>query len=253
MSRNGQDHSSSKFPESIERRLNLYSLAAMAAGVSVLALAHPASAEVVVTKKKIPISGFGPTPIDLNNDGIADFQFQNVLGAYDHSFYGYVTVAPLTGGEAVGGNRGLVGPYASALVRGANVGPSAHFSTSQAREQLMIERTAGSSSAPPPVRFYYGKWDGVGNDRFVGVKFLIKGATHYGWIRLTINLTGRVSGTITEYGYETVANKKLGAGLTTDSSQTAKGSEDRKELSKPGPSIGMLALGADGLALWRRQ
>ncbi len=56
---------------------------------------------------------------------------------------------------------------------------------------------------------------------------------------------------ITEYGYETIANKALGAGLA--SSDAADG-QAQATADKPGhPSLGMLAYGAAGLALWRRE
>src|ERR1700760_439816 len=42
-------------PTSIDRNLRVYSTAALAAGVSLLALAQPAHSEVVVTKKTISI------------------------------------------------------------------------------------------------------------------------------------------------------------------------------------------------------
>ena len=42
-------------PNDLNRQVSLYSLAAAAAGVSMLALAQPAAAEVVITKRTIPI------------------------------------------------------------------------------------------------------------------------------------------------------------------------------------------------------
>jgi hypothetical protein len=62
------------------RQLSLYSAAAAAAGVSMLALAQPAAGEVVVTKKTIPL--IGNVSIDINSDGISDFAF------YDHFSFG---------------------------------------------------------------------------------------------------------------------------------------------------------------------
>jgi hypothetical protein len=238
--------------ESIDYRVKLYSMAAAAAGVSVLALAQPAQGEVVVTKKNIPISGLGAVSIDLNNDGIADFSFSLDIRNGDHSFYRTLFVAPLTGGEAVGGGRGSHGPYASALVRGAKIGPSAHFSSSAARGELVIERSVGFASATTTEKFY-GDWGGNPANRYLGVKFLIDGKTHYGWVRLTVLTNGDVTATITAYAYETIANKKLDAGVS--SGDTGKSTEDHAQnviQTSHAPSLGILALGANGLALWRR-
>lgn len=244
------EHSGKNQQESVERRMTLYAIAATAAGVSVLALASPASGEVVITKTNL-IVGFGgntPVSIDLNHDGINDFQFQWNIAGYDHSFYGTLAVSPLTGGKAVGGNRGPMGPYASALVRGANIGPSAHFSSSAAQGQLIIERSTGSVSASSHYTDF-GQWGKVGSNRYLGVKFLIKGQIHYGWVRLSVNNSLRNTATITAFAYETVANKKIAAGTTTASAETqAKTTAPEKGR----PSLGMLAMGADGLSMWRR-
>src|ERR1700719_2448680 len=132
MSRNvRKDPAGHSLPTSVEHRIKLYSLAATAAGVGMLALSQPAEGEVVYTKATIYVPPFGGTAsIDLNNDGKPDFQFTAPAGGYDHSFYASLLVAPLRGGEVVGGHRQLRSPYASALAGGAKIGPSAHFSSS---------------------------------------------------------------------------------------------------------------------------
>lgn len=89
------------------------------------------------------------------------------------------------------------------------------------------------------------------------MKFLIKGTTHYGWVRATVkntkNPSGSLTGTITEYGYETIANKAVFAGLPSTAAEV------REEIGQSGTgksnsaSLGMLALGADGLVIWRRE
>jgi hypothetical protein len=239
-------HSGRNSQESVERRMTSYALAAATAGVSLLALAPPANGEVVVTKTNLIVGN--PATIDLNHDGIPDFQFQLAFAGYDHSFYGTLAVTPLTGGKVMGGHRGPMGPYASALVRGANIGPSAHFSSSAAQGQLIIERSTGFVSASTQYTDY-GQWGKVGNDRYLGVKFLIKGQPHYGWVRLSVNNANRNTGTIAAFAYETVANKKIAAGPTTASAETQ---AETIAPEKTRPSLGMLALGANGLTIWRR-
>ena len=56
-----------------------------------------------------------------------------------HRNAGLVPKSSLGGGKVMGGNRGMLGPYASALAKGANIGPSAHFSSSAARQQIILE------------------------------------------------------------------------------------------------------------------
>ena len=228
--------------EAHDHRLKLYSIAASAAGVSTLALTPPADASVVVTHTNISIFVGSPGSIDLNKDGIDDFRFSATDGGYVPSFVGSLLVAPLTGGKVVGGNRGPGGAYASAMASGANIGATAHFSSSVGRGQLAVERSFYNQSSPATHK-YYGQWHSVTN-RYLGVRFLIKGAIHYGWVRLT-NVTGS-SATITEYAYETVANKSIAAGATTSS-------DDATAVMRPtGPSLGMLALGTEALPAWRQ-
>jgi hypothetical protein len=241
----------SRRPETVDHRMESYAAAALAAGVSMLALAYPANAEVVITHKNIPIpltnifggsdNGPQPVPLDLNNDGIADFSFSLVSFIY-HSFYTKLTIKELTGGEAVG-VKGHYRAYVSALAHGAKIGPSAHFSETQFGYGT-LERSDGSINQTQPASFF-GKWRDKKN-RYVGVKFPIDGKTHYGWVRMTVN-QGPWNATITEYGYETVANKRLDAG---ESGADAEATQTQA-VEAVSPSLGVLALGADGLGSWR--
>jgi hypothetical protein len=240
-------------PESIDHRARLYSLAAATAGVSMLALAQPAEDKVVTTTKNIPIpvcAFFAPCSlsIDLNGDGVNDFKFSLIsyYASVDHSRA--LQVAALNGGGVIGTAAAPNGPYASALLRGARIGPSDHFLSGG---KDMVEGTAYASHSGTLSRKVSGKWGGNHPNRFLGLKFKIKGVTHYGWIRVTVDLKNLMSATITEYGYETIANKNLDAGLTGAGSADAQIQEmpDRSVQ----PSLGMLALGADGLTLWRRE
>jgi hypothetical protein len=238
--------------DKVTHTLHLYSAAALAAGVGLLALAQPAEGSVVVTKTNLQVNSFSPTFIDLNNDGVNDVALIDIIANYDHSFYASFAAAPVNGGKIVGGNRGPLGPYASALAKGANIGPSAHFSSSQARGQIIMERFVGNASATTVIT-YYGKW--VPNTQhYLGVKFLINGQTHYGWIQMSVVTTEELGGTVTEYAYETVANKKIGAGATSDVATTDTATRTQGPIAaENGPSLGMLAVGADALPIWRRE
>jgi hypothetical protein len=57
-----------------------------------------------------------------------------------------------------------------------------------------------------------------------------------------------MSAEITEYAYETKPNQPIYAGET----KTADIRVPANIQDQAGPSLGMLAVGADGLALWRR-
>src|ERR1700742_5237283 len=89
--------------ESDDRRLKLYSLAAAAAGVSVLALAQPSEGEVIVTKKAIQLHAGTPATVDLNNDGLADFKFSFTIfySSFGYKYNAKLAVKGLTKGRVV--------------------------------------------------------------------------------------------------------------------------------------------------------
>lgn len=233
-----------EWSKATEGQLKAYSTAAIAAGVSALALAQPAEGKVIVTQTNIDIYKFQPATIDLNNDGKNDFSFAISGGEYDHSFYGTIAVRPLTGGKVVAGVRGSQGAYASVLAEGAVVGPSAKFSSSAGRGQALMERSTGDASATVsnnPI----GPWTNI-TSQYLGVRFLINGETHYGWVQMSTDTNKGLSATITAYAYETDANKKV----TIEPSGDA--ADEAAAVSTRGPALGMLALGADGLKMWRQ-
>ena len=57
--------------ESISRQLNMYALAATAAGAGTLALSHPVEAKIIYTSAHAKVGH--ALPVDLNHDGIVDF------------------------------------------------------------------------------------------------------------------------------------------------------------------------------------
>lgn len=228
------DSLSKTFPINISRQVSQYSLAAAVAGVSMFALAQPAHGEVIVTKKTLAIPlGIAGVDIDLNNDGVTDFR----LFASYFSFSG--TSLHVSGGGVAGTF------YASALARGAEIGPSAHFSSSVFER---IERGTGGYLNHK----FNGKWGGNVKNRYLGVRFVINGETHYGWIRLTVSIPSNprnfMTGTITGYAYETVANKPIKAGTSATATAPVHAQE-----RQAGPSLGMLAAGAEAMPLWRRE
>ena len=231
--------------KTIDRNLRVYSTAALAAGVGVLALAQPAHGEVVVTKKTIPIpyNAFPFLGIDLNNDGVNDFLANIDFSAYPLSDFDLSVFPAQDGGGVVGSHQG----YASALVRGARIGPAAHFDAQQRIEFFHRIDNTYSHHYGSTLR---GNWGGNPRNRYLGVKFQIKGKTHYGWIRMTV-ITPSLVATITGYAYETVPNKAITAGSGV---AAAIETTDMDRAQKPtAPSLGTLALGADGLAIWRRE
>src|SRR5579872_2891776 len=226
-------------------RLKLYALAAAAAGVSVLALGQPAECEVIVTKKTIPIPVSQEIEISLTNNGADQFVFNFFSFAYKYTSYRQLSVHPFSSKEA----GAVLAPGGANLVmdlaRGAKIGPSADFSDGYG---ALIEATSITTQGQ---KVYDGSWGGNRKNRYVGLRFFINGETHYGWVRLTVNTSKQqiMSATITGYAYETVPNRRILAGVSGTTAARAKAQVNHASH----PSLGMLALGADGLAMWRRE
>jgi hypothetical protein len=218
-------------------------------GVSLLALVQPAGGEIVVTRKTIPIPITPlltpePVKISMANNGIDDFIFDLFNDTAISSRF------LLLGGasqrdEVVAG--GAFYAKALALPRGARIGPSskAIFSDSN-----LVEASETGNAG----RYSRGYWGGSPKDRYLGVRFTIDGETHYGWIRLAITTNLQMGGPfmsakITGYAYETEPNTAIFVGIEKE--PPAEESSESIQ-NQGGPSLGMLALGADGMPLWRR-
>jgi len=112
--------------KSLHQQLNGYALAASAAGIGML-LTQPAEAKIVYTPIHHVIGKNGQYKLDLNNDKLADFMLVNTYGCNTDYCIDALSAIPI-GANGVEGARGFLSiPYASALKRGAIIGPKAQF------------------------------------------------------------------------------------------------------------------------------
>jgi len=249
-----------KLSDSVHQHLNAYALAAGAAGVGLLAAAPRAEAKIVYTTANTPI--VGEVNLDLTNNGIADFAL--CLSSIGFRSCHQPEERPLCG---VGREALRVLPsakenqeneiyatsqgYAAALQLGFVIGPKRTFSPGS-------RGMAFYTSCPP--RGFHGLWQNK-QDRYLGLQFIIAGKIHYGWARLSL---AGLNATLTGYAYQTIPGQAIRAGQTSpdDSDAPYANSSDRgprasatepiPDTRQPG-SLGMLALGAQGVPLWRRK
>jgi hypothetical protein len=219
----------------LEGSLLGYIAAAGAAGVALMAVAQPVAAEVVYTPlNNVPLTSLGN--IDLNGDGVTDFRFVYLTSGYGAFQYLY----PMPGNSIA---IGVINNSSGALPLPwlTRIGPNSPF---QPRDGG-ITAVAGCHS----YCHKFGLWQHQ-VDKYLGVKFQISGQTHYGWIRLVVQaaLTGYASG----YAYETEPNKPIIAGKTNGPVK-ALGTRAALLPVQPVQSLGALARGADGIAIWRRE
>jgi hypothetical protein len=223
-----------KLSAPVHQRLNLYALAAGATGAAIVASTPSADAEIVFTPAHHVLTTHQKITLDLNHDGIGDFVISNHAFCTADICGRTLRALPLGASNKVEGVKGLIQTfYASALAAGAQIGPTADFVG-----KIMAASGTEYGSA--------GQWRNVAN-RYLGFKFSIAGSIHFGWARFNVTSgSGTINATLTGYAYETVANKPIAAGKTKGAA----------EVSAPAESVpatpGMLAMGAPGLALWRR-
>jgi len=114
-------------PDSFHQHLHTYALAASAAGVSVLAMAQPAEAEVVYTPANTQIGINQVVSLDLNGDGITDFNLNDASRTSTDLRLFSLWVAPLQTGNAVALAAGKFRGEAADLGSGHRIGPETKF------------------------------------------------------------------------------------------------------------------------------
>ena len=232
-----KDRPETSLTSNLERNLIAYVTAASAAGVGLLAT--PAEAKIVYTPTHVVIKAKEMYSLDLNQDGIADFILKNTHSCNtDQCFYNF-TEKGLHGNGALGTVPFSSGvPFASALPKGATIGPDGAFYGGVGRIETFYIGGGGYSSR--------GKWPNV-KKHYLGLRFKVNGEVHFGWARLNVQVLTqpvRIIGTLTGYAYETIPNKGVIAG---DRGSTTGAGPD---VSSEPASLGHLALGVHGLSKW---
>jgi len=242
--------------QSFHQRLNSYALAASAAGVGVLALAPPADAKIVYTPTDKRITPNHTIPLDLNHDGIADFRWKDIrftTSPYGFSHIAMLSLVPARNANMAAGYSAFNQHYASALKAGVSIGPKGKFASGP---RIMANVYSDTGAHRGTAGQCLGPWGNVVN-RYLGLKFLVQGKVHFGWARLSVSCGGfvNVDAKLTGYAYETIPNKPIIAGRTKGPDD-ASVEESNRALTVPTPepaTLGALALGVDGIPLWRRR
>jgi hypothetical protein len=188
-----------------------------------MCLAQPAEARIVYTPANVNIPLNTVLPIDLNHDGISDFKLVNFYISGSGYPGGALVVDPKRRANEVWVGKNTCtattcsGLWAAALPKGTKVGPKGRFVPDYPSGEVMVSSD---------IKYYpHGLWFGV--TRYLGLKFVIKGTTHYGWARLTVSMKNfKASATLKGYAYETIPDKPILAGATKGPDKQAAGSLD---------------------------
>lgn len=214
-------------PANMEQNLLAYAAAASAAGIGLTFFLQSAQARVVYTPTDVLLKAGDSYNLDLNADGLADFVLRNTYRS--SSSYRFWSLTAQAGDNGVIGtdhHRGFPA-YDSALPKGTKIGPKRIFYSRLGRLASYYSGEGGPG--------WGGKWIDV-KRQYLGLKLIVNGNVHYGWARMNVRVSMEppisITGRLTGYAYETMADKPIFAGDT--GTQT------------PQPvSLGHLALGAN--------
>jgi hypothetical protein len=250
----------------LEKSLSAYASAAVAAGVTLLAMTNSSEAKIVYTpaNTNIPVSNRAPVPLDLNHDGIADFSFWN-LSAFACCGQVFLELEVGCAAVPVSSNnstcryqsneiwgRGVVsGRFASALPAGFPVHPKKADFQQGRKLQIgsypptgpvaLMASFRGANISGFPSSATGGQWLYT-QHRYLGLQFVISGKVHYGWARVEVTLSQEgIGATLTGYAYETIPNKPIITGKI-------KGPD---VITLEPASLGHLAQGASAIPAWR--
>jgi len=253
-----------ELPESPRQQLDSYTLAATAAGVSLLALVPSAEGRIVYTAAHVTISRSNPlVQLNLNHGQNNQFEIAYHMQSTGHGELEALAVLPVSQKDQVWvGNTYLVSTgkslFAAPLPAGARIGHnSPHFqpggqpmgSLRKCSTGFAWEDHETPAAAPPPC-YNSGPWLNKTN-LYLGLQFQIQGKLHYGWARMSVKIlsdnscspyTNCLIATLTGYAYETVPNKPIIAGKMKESNV----------VTLEPASLGHLAQGSSGLSAWHK-
>jgi len=246
MKRSPRPRTPAELSKSLNQQLNMYALAASAAGVGLLA-AQPAEAKIVYTPAHAKV--VQPVPIDLNHDAIVDFNLVRqgtIVGTnvvYSLLACQFTFKTSNGGPDCLSTNTNAIRAVVSkGRLSGAALRGGAKI---QGGDRFTTFAYLGTVVRTYSHAYWQGPWlnggKGVKN-RYLGLKFKIKGRVHFGWARITVTTTSHnFTATLTGYAYETIPGKAIIAGATTDPDVT----------TVSPASLGHLAAGASAIPAWR--
>jgi len=183
---------------SLQKKLMKYSLATgaiMLAGIS-------ANAQVVYTDVD-PDETFATVDtqydLDLNNDGTVDFHILRLSGTAGAA----IRVVSCPAGNEVLGSTSATGAFFNAYALDADVAIDA--------TETIWNGTINGGALTLAWGSGSGNWAAGATDKYLGLRFDIDGATHYGWVRLDAAAAGE-SFTVKDFAYESTPELGIIAG-----------------------------------------
>lgn len=248
-----------KLGRSLMRHLDAYEIAAAAAGVAALACASPAHASPVCGKLALTFSltetyAFNPAHQDVAPFNIAQTYANKSSLSIARRERGFFTPNTPSAKVIVAASG-----FPANVASGASIGPGGKFSRG---------KSYGLVFGYYVYSLLLGNFKS-GDFGYVGFQFSESGKPHYGWMRIKVKLSSQryvyPSLVLSEFGYESSPNTAIAAGNCGSSASQQSAKADKKaeanaRSSSTGnirqavpASLGMLALGSEGIPLWREQ
>ena len=196
--------------KNLEEKLLLNKIVGYSALAGAALLLTPTAAKgdiVYVDPEDIVVnSGAKTFDIDINNDGVGDFQFKLDTHTLWSSVCSTLSLDNLVASNYVSSTNGYVAKRTNniSVISGNNWKTNKNF-------------VRGFYYTYYPSRWSTerGNWKSESEDKYFGVKFKISGETHYGWIRASIvDPTGGMQITIHDWAYEDDPNTSIQTGET---------------------------------------
>jgi hypothetical protein len=248
-----------RLSEPLSRGLNAYAFAAAAAGVAAIACAMPAEGAPVCKDLSAKLLATNTLPLNPAEQAVAPFNIAQTTMSYFLSTTGI--------SQFIWWNRGFFVPNSAGakvllgaknvpanVASGAEIGPGGQFGKGASYGVLFTYGRGNFSH----IQGGGTKLKHRGNlslvqDNYIGFQFSESGQAHYGWVRLRVTFQNPPQTHtvihVLGLGYESAPNTAIAAG-------SCSGSEKEKAGARPsdfrGASLGMLALGSEGVRSWRR-
>jgi hypothetical protein len=247
---------SANLPASIQQQLTMYAIAAGAAAGGLLALSQPCEAKIVHRRLNVTLQGIESYYFNPANQGVAPFHFSASFINRTNTWWNRLFLTPTTSaaGPLLAKNK-----FISELQAGATIGKSGTFARGASYGLLFTYGPYGGGT----FKHHRGNF-AFGQTDYLGFKFNIGGKEHFGWVRMKVSIRRFPGKKITvtvlhDYGYETIPGKSIKAGQTQSTADDFPYQDLGASLTTPVPetqppaTLGLLALGAPGLSIWRRE
>ncbi len=139
--------------------------------------------------------------LDLNNDGMVDFNLHTFVnaGAFTKAEVYVNSSQSINAVDATTGPLGYY--YPRVLSQGDPIGQTNSWIAPIPYATFVIAYTTGN---------VYGNWSGTDNG-YMGMRFAAGSNTHYGWLRMDVSVDGSTI-TVKDYAYQATPDEGLAAG-----------------------------------------